>query len=195
MFGTLVPRRSGLGRTEPRTGLLDEFEDAMSRIWDMGGNGWTFGAVAPLARRQRDRQSSRSQARRTWRDGQGDRHSAQRQRAYRHAASARRSRKRRARRSIASNVVTGIFPVRSRCPARFRRTRLPPSIATACSQSRFPRLSRPSRERLRSRVEGRSRSTQLAAPNCFVGDRRVPASTKQGAGLFFLPAAIDSIRR
>lgn len=47
MFGTLAPRRSGVGRTEPRTGLLEEVEDAMSRLWDMGGNGWTFGTSIP----------------------------------------------------------------------------------------------------------------------------------------------------
>jgi len=47
MFGTLTPRRSGVGRTEPRTGLLEEVEDAMSRLWDMGGNGWTFGTSIP----------------------------------------------------------------------------------------------------------------------------------------------------
>ena len=47
MFGTLTPRRSGTARTEPRTGLLEEVEDAMSRLWDVGGNGWTFGTSIP----------------------------------------------------------------------------------------------------------------------------------------------------
>lgn len=47
MFGTLTPRRSGISRTEPRAGLLEEFEDAVSRLWDTGGNAWTFGASIP----------------------------------------------------------------------------------------------------------------------------------------------------
>jgi HSP20 family protein len=47
MFGTLAPRRRGLSRTEPRTGFFEEIEDAMSRMWDQGAGGWTFGASVP----------------------------------------------------------------------------------------------------------------------------------------------------
>ena len=47
MFGTLAPRRSGLTRTEPRTGFFEEIEDAMTRMWDAGATGWTFGASIP----------------------------------------------------------------------------------------------------------------------------------------------------
>jgi HSP20 family protein len=47
MFGTLAPRRTAVSRTEPRGGLLDEFEEAVSRLWDAGNNGWTFGASVP----------------------------------------------------------------------------------------------------------------------------------------------------
>ena len=49
MFGTLTPRRGAIARTEPRTGLLEEVEDAMSRLWDMGGNGWTFGTSIDIS--------------------------------------------------------------------------------------------------------------------------------------------------
>jgi HSP20 family protein len=47
MFGTLTPRRSALRRTDRQLGLLDEFEDAMERLWSTGGNEWTFGGSIP----------------------------------------------------------------------------------------------------------------------------------------------------
>jgi HSP20 family protein len=47
MFGALVPRHRGLSRTAPRSGLLEEIEDAMSRLWDEGPSGSTFGASVP----------------------------------------------------------------------------------------------------------------------------------------------------
>jgi HSP20 family protein len=47
MFGTLAPRRTTVSRSEPRGGLLDDFEEAVSRLWDMGNNGWTFGGSVP----------------------------------------------------------------------------------------------------------------------------------------------------
>jgi HSP20 family protein len=47
MFGTLAPRRNVLSRTEPRTGLIEELEDAVSRLWDTGNGGWPFGASVP----------------------------------------------------------------------------------------------------------------------------------------------------
>ena len=47
MLGTLAPRRNVLSRTEPRTGLFEELEDAVSRLWDTGNGGWTFGASVP----------------------------------------------------------------------------------------------------------------------------------------------------
>lgn len=47
MFGTLAPRRSGQARPESRMSLIDDFENAVSRIWDPAGNDWVFSAAIP----------------------------------------------------------------------------------------------------------------------------------------------------
>ena len=47
MFGTLAPKRGGLRRAGPRAGFLDEIEDAVSRMWETGFDGLTLNAAVP----------------------------------------------------------------------------------------------------------------------------------------------------
>ena len=47
MFGTLTPRRGVLARPESKTGLFDEIEDAMARMWDAGNGGWPWATAMP----------------------------------------------------------------------------------------------------------------------------------------------------
>jgi HSP20 family protein len=47
MFGTLTPRRGPLSRSDPRAGLLDEFEEALSRLWNGGSGEWTVAGSIP----------------------------------------------------------------------------------------------------------------------------------------------------
>jgi HSP20 family molecular chaperone IbpA len=134
MFGTLAPRRSGLARTEPRTSFLEEIEDAMQRMWDSGPNGWTFGASVPsldvsetdkavevkldvpgVTAKEIDIQLNGNVL-----TVSGERKEEQ---------------EKRVRHSIASSGAMAASPARLRCLARSKRTRWPPSIATACLRS------------------------------------------------------------
>lgn len=47
MFGTLAPQRGALRRRGPVSGLLEEFEDAVGRLWEGREDGWSFGYSVP----------------------------------------------------------------------------------------------------------------------------------------------------
>jgi HSP20 family protein len=47
MFGTLVPQRRGLRRRGPASGLLEEVEDLIGRVWEGREDGWSFGYEVP----------------------------------------------------------------------------------------------------------------------------------------------------
>ena len=50
MAGMLAPRRSFLPSLfrEPRRGVIEDVENLMSRLWEEGEDGWSFGRGAPL---------------------------------------------------------------------------------------------------------------------------------------------------
>lgn len=47
MFGTLAPQRGALRRRGPVSGLLEEFEDAVGRLWEGREDGWSCGYNVP----------------------------------------------------------------------------------------------------------------------------------------------------
>lgn len=47
MLGTLAPQRGALRRRGPVSGLLEEFEDAVGRLWEGREDGWSFGYNVP----------------------------------------------------------------------------------------------------------------------------------------------------